>query len=49
MRSIRVKVIVFITALLLILLLLLNTYPLTASRDRVFEEKRNYLYSTIEL
>lgn len=46
MRSIRVKVIVFITALLLILLLLLNTYPLTASRDRVFEEKRNYLYST---
>lgn len=46
MRSIRVKVIAFITALLAVLLLLLNIYPITTSRDRIFAEKRNYLYST---
>ena len=43
MHSIRVQFLAFITALLLVLLLLLNTYPLSASRDAVFEEKRSSL------
>ena len=41
MHSIRIQFISFITALLLVLLLLLNIYPLTSSRDAVFEEKRS--------
>ncbi len=41
MRSIRIKFIAFIAALLLVLLLLLNTYPVSSSRDTVFEEKRS--------
>ena len=41
MHSIRIQFISFITALLLVLLLLLNTYPLISSRDAVFEEKRS--------
>ena len=41
MHSIRIQFISFITALLLILLLLLNIYPLISSRDAVFEEKRS--------
>ena len=41
MHSIRFQFIAFITALLLILLLLLNTYPIISSRDAVFEEKRS--------
>ena len=41
MHSIRSQFISFITALLLVLLLLLNTYPLISSRDAVFEEKRS--------
>ena len=41
MHSIRTQFISFITALLLVLLLLLNTYPLISSRDAVFEEKRS--------
>ena len=41
MHSIRFQFIAFITALLLVLLLLLNTYPLISSRDAVFEEKRS--------
>jgi len=45
MRSIRFKLIAFMTALLLLLLLILNTYPITTSRDRVFEEKKNSLTS----
>ena len=45
MRSIRFKIIAFITALLCILLLILNTIPLSSSRDRVFEEKRSALTS----
>ena len=45
MRSIRFKLIAFMTALLLLLLLILNTYPITTSRDRVFEEKKNALTS----
>lgn len=43
MRSIRFQFIAFIAALLVILLLLLNTYPLISSRDAVFEEKRSSL------
>ena len=43
MHSIRVQFISFITALLLILLILLNTYPLISSRDLVFEEKKSSL------
>ena len=35
MHSIRVQFIAFITALLLVLLILLNTYPLSASRDAI--------------
>ena len=41
MHSIRTQFISFIVALLLILLLLLNTYPLISSRDAIFEEKRS--------
>lgn len=41
MHSIRFQFIAFITALLLVLLLLLNTYPLISSRDAIFEEKRS--------
>ncbi len=41
MHSIRTQFISFIAALLVILLLLLNTYPLISSRDAVFEEKRS--------
>lgn len=43
MRSLRFQFIAFIAALLVILLLLLNTYPLISSRDAVFEEKRSSL------
>ncbi len=43
MRSIRFQFIAFIAALLLILLILLNTYPLTSSRDAVFQEKKSSL------
>ena len=45
MHSIRTQFISFITALLLVLLLLLNTYPLISSRDAVFEEKRSSMTS----
>ncbi|MGI5976280.1 MAG: sensor histidine kinase [Candidatus Limivicinus sp.] len=41
MHSIRFQLTSFITTVLLILLVLLNTYPIISSRDRVFEEKRN--------
>ena len=41
MHSIRTQFISFIVALLLVLLLLLNTYPLISSRDAIFEEKRS--------
>lgn len=45
MRSLRFKFFVFISALMLILILLLNTYPVISSRDLVFEEKQNSLSS----
>ena len=41
MRSLRFRFFAFIAALLLVLLVLLNTYPLLSSRDAVFEEKRS--------
>lgn len=43
MRSIRFQFLGFISVLLIVLLLLLNTYPLVSSRDAVFEEKRSSL------
>ena len=41
MRSIRVQFITFIAALLLVLLILLNTWPLISSRDAVFAGKQS--------
>ena len=49
MRSIRFKLMSFITVFLLALLLLLNIYPITSSRDRVFEEKKTYLKSQVSV
>ena len=40
MRSIRLQIMSFISGLLLILMLLLNTYPIRSSQDAIFEEKR---------
>ena len=45
MRSIRFRFIAFLSVLLLVLLLLLNTYPLILSRDAVFEEKHSSMSS----
>lgn len=49
MRSIRFQFIAFISALLIVLLVLLNTYPLISSRDAVFEEKRSSMGSQASL
>lgn len=49
MHSIRFKAFAFITAVLLTLLLLLNIYPITSSRELVFEEKRSSLSSQAAL
>ena len=43
MHSLRFRVFAYISALLLVLLLLLNTFPLISSRDAVYEEKRSSL------
>lgn len=43
MHSIRFQAFAFIAVVLLILLVLLNTYPLTSSRDLVFQEKQSSL------
>ena len=43
MRSLRFQLIAFVAALLIILLVLLNTYPIIYSRDAVMEEKRSSL------
>lgn len=43
MHSIRSRMILFLTILLVIFLVLLNTYPLISARDLVFEEKKNSL------
>ncbi len=41
MRSLRFKFIAYVAALLTVLLLLLNTYPLISARDAVYQEKKN--------
>ncbi|MER2236104.1 MAG: HAMP domain-containing protein, partial [Candidatus Limivicinus sp.] len=46
-HSIRFKFIVFIVSILAVLLLLLNTYPITSSRDTVFQEKQSSLSSQV--
>ena len=46
-HSIRFKFIVFVLAILAVLLLLLNTYPIISSRDTVFQEKQSSLSSQI--
>ena len=43
MHSIRFQAFAFIFAVLLVLLLMLNIYPLTSSRDLVFQEKKSSL------
>ena len=45
MRSIRLQFFSIILAILLILLVLLNTYPLISSRDLVFQEKESGMLS----
>ena len=42
-HSIRVKLLAFITAVLLIFLVILNIYPITSARDLIFEEKKSAL------
>ena len=42
-HSIRVQLLAFITAVLLIFLVILNIYPITSARDLIFEEKKNAL------
>lgn len=42
-HSIRFKFLLFISAILAILLIILNTYPIISSRDTIFQEKRNAL------
>lgn len=46
-HSIRFKFIVFVLAILAVLLLLLNTYPIISSRDTVFQEKQSSLSSQV--
>ena len=41
MNSIRTQVLGFIAVILLILLVVLNVYPLVSARDLVFTEKEN--------
>ena len=43
MHSIRIQLLAFITTVLLIFLIILNIYPITSSRDLIFEEKRSAL------
>ena len=45
MHSIRIQLLAFIAAVLLIFLVILNIYPLTSSRDLIFEEKRSAISS----
>ncbi|MBO6040732.1 MAG: HAMP domain-containing histidine kinase [Oscillospiraceae bacterium] len=45
MISLRSKFILFVSVLLLMLLLLLNTYPIISSREAVFQEKQSSLTS----
>ena len=43
MHSIRIQLLAFIMAVLLIFLVILNIYPITSSRDLIFEEKKSAL------
>ena len=43
MHSIRIQLLAFIMAVLLIFLVVLNIYPITSSRDLIFEEKKSAL------
>ena len=43
LRSIHFKFILFMIAVLLVLIVLLNTYPVTSTRDTVFQEKHSSL------
>ena len=45
MHSIRIQLLAFIMAVLLIFLVILNIYPITSSRDLIFEEKKSALAS----
>ena len=45
MHSIRIQIIAFLAAILLMLLVMLNIYPLTSSRDIIFEEKKSAISS----
>ena len=49
MRSLRYQFIAFILAVLLIFLVLLNIYPVTSSRDQIFEEKKASLSSRVSV
>ena len=44
-HSIRFQFILFILAILLVLILMMNIYPLTSSRETMFQEKRSSLTS----
>lgn len=49
MHSIRFRFMAFLAVLLVVLLLLLNTYPVIFSRDAVFQEKRSSMSSQAAL
>ena len=49
MHSIRFRFMAFLALLLVVLLLLLNTYPVIYSRDAVFQEKRSSMSSQAAL
>jgi hypothetical protein len=49
MHSIRIQLLAFIAAVLLIFLVILNIYPLTSSRDLIFEEKRSAISSQVSV
>ena len=41
MKSLRFQVFSFLAAVMVLLLLLLNVFPVVSSRDTVFQEKEN--------
>ena len=45
MHSIRIQLISFIAAVLVVFLVMLNFYPITSSRDLIFEEKKSAISS----
>ncbi|MBQ7895034.1 MAG: HAMP domain-containing histidine kinase [Oscillospiraceae bacterium] len=46
-KSIRFKLFAFVATLLILLLVLLNIYPVTSARDMLFEEKRSALTAQV--